>query len=180
MNVARLLFMADYLVQLAPEVFDMQTWVVLPPEHKTEGATLAALPAGAKACPVGWLPHYDSAAWCWCLVDGEAYPVLKSSTLWTAAPGLTRSGTTTEHVTWYVWKQLAEWLESPNLWLLQFMLSHVYYAAPLCRTPSVVADRMRQVAQCIAADDKWETRCPDHPSEIMSYLAVQGFAGVPS
>lgn len=182
MNIARLSFMADFLEHTQLEDFSLQAWVAFPEQHQAPGRTLCTLPAGSKACPVGLLPRYVPGEWCWQVVGGEAFPVLKGSVLWTEAPGLVLRGTVEDHVSWYVWRQLAEWLDARNLWLLQFLFSAVYYSKRLQEQPDprVVAARVRQVAKLISSDDKWETRCPDHPSDILAYLATQGFDSMPA
>jgi hypothetical protein len=178
-NVARLLFIADFLERIKPEDFNMKTWVTLPAEYAEIGFTLNSLPAESKACPVGLLPAHAPDDWCWQLVDNEAYPVFKGSALWTAAPGLVLRGSTKDHVSWYVWRQLAEWLDATNLWLLQFMFSPVYYAQLLQQHPCVVAARVLKVAHRLREDGAWESVCPDHPSDILSYLVTQGFGDTP-
>ena len=172
MNLPRLQTLIDLLGTLSPDEFDTSTWVVLPTAH-AGGATLSVLPAGAKACPIGWLPKFAPADWCWQAVDGEVYPVLKDSALWSATPGLVLRGNTEDHIAWYVWKQLGEWLEAANVWLLQFMFSRAYYTEH--PRPAEVRARALQIAARLEQDANWEKTCPNHPSQIHAYLATQGF-----
>lgn len=155
MNNERLLQLAEFLTTLDVASFTLRTWVVS--SSRVESALPSSLPAGSRACPIGWLPKVCPSHWCWMAVPDEVqgkqlevYPVYKMSTLW--QPGehdFSRGRSSTWHIQHRTWVQVHEWFDIQNKHLLDRLFSEQFYAK---HEPATVAARLRQAAETVLND----------------------------
>lgn len=156
MNNARLLQLADFLQDLPAESFTLAAWVVT--QQPVQDPLVSRLPAGSRACPIGWLPSMCPSDWCWLALPDdlqdrrlEVYPVYKASVLWLPEEHDTSQvRTSTWHVQHRTWAQVHEWFDIQNKTLLDALFSAEAYKEE--RQPDVVAARLRQAAKHVLQD----------------------------
>lgn len=182
MNLENLSRVAAFLDQVKPEEFCHSPWVALPEGFKLSGF-VDDLPAGSKACVVGWLPRYAPEEWCWFSVKtaSEIYPVCRSSSLWSGEKpeDVRKNSSTEEWVLWYVWRQVGEWLQCSNSWLLQFMFCGASYATGDSTSSADMRNRILVVMSRLKNTTDWENKFPNSPTSLWAFAEAEGFSNLP-